>query len=75
MKYGIYAIKDQVTGLFGEPWLAVNTGAAVRRFNFCCENAKLIANDSMLYRLGEFDGETGEIVSKVEFMQSYVSEE
>lgn len=75
MNFGIYAIKDTVTGMFGEPFLAINIGAAVRRFEFVCNQAQMIAADSQLYKLGEFNNETAEIKAKVEFIQSYVKTE
>lgn len=75
MIFGIYAIKDQVTGMFGEPFLAINIGAAVRRFEYVCGQAQMIALDSQLYKLGEFNNETGEITAKVDFIQSYVKPE
>lgn len=75
MIFGIYAIKDQVTGLFGQPFLEQNKGAAVRRFEYVCSKAEMIAADSQLFFLGTFNQETGEIVYKQQFLQSYVERE
>ncbi len=75
MIFGIYAIKDQVTGLFGQPFLEQNKGAAVRRFEYVCSKAEMVAADSQLFLLGTFNQETGEIIYNQQFLQSYVQRE
>lgn len=75
MIFGIYAIKDQVTGLFGQPFLEVSKSAAIRRFDYVCSKAEMVASDSQLFLLGTFNQETGEIVYNQQFLQSFVQRE
>lgn len=70
MKYELYAIKDAITGLFGEPFTALNVGAATRRFAYVCEKGEMVANDLLLYRIGIYDTDLGEITPKLEFIQN-----
>ena len=65
--YGMYCIKDIVTGRFCQPLLFVNDGDAKRYF---LEIMKDCPNrgDYQLYRIGEYNTLSGETVSKVEFI-------
>lgn len=62
MNFGIYSIYDRVSGCYGEPYYSVNEGVAVRRFKYICDNADMVAPDCSLYKLGDFDNVTGDIV-------------
>ena len=67
MKYGIYAVKDQLVG-FMSPTLDKNDETAKRNFkssvNRMDHDGDYIVNDLALYCLGEFDVETGVITSR-----------
>ena len=65
--YGIYSIKDTVTGNFSDIIIMVNEEAAKRYFMGLCQESK-IKNDLQLYCLGSYNVETGEIESKVDFI-------
>lgn len=62
MKRPIYVIRDTVTG-FGSPFVDVNDASAKRNFSFAINNngdtMSFSPKDYDLYRLGEFDHETG----------------
>lgn len=66
MKYPVYAVRDIHTG-FMTPTVDQNDAAAIRNFRHgCMQNASLMNShpgDFSLCRIGEFDTETGEIVS------------
>lgn len=59
MKYLIFTIYDRVTGTYSAPFLSVNVGAAVRQFDYAMEHTQMVAQDSELYQLGEFNSDTG----------------
>lgn len=67
IKYAIYSIKDVVTGNFSDIQCFVNRDQAIRYFKGLCAESK-IKTDLQLFELGEYDIQTGEIVSKVEFI-------
>lgn len=67
IKYAIYSIKDVVTGNFSDIQAFVNRDQAIRYFKGLCAESK-IKTDLQLFELGEYDIQTGEIVSKVEFI-------
>lgn len=72
MKLGVYALKDVKVG-FWKPFTQPNDAVAQREF----DNLVNASNDSFivqnyedleLYKLGEFDDETGVLKSKVRYM-------
>lgn len=70
MTYGIYSVYDRVTGVYSEPFLAVNKQTAIRRFKFIMQNAKMIAQDCDLFFVGTFDSSNAVIDPKTEFIIS-----
>ena len=62
MIYNMYTIFDRVTTQYGEPFLAVSDETATRKFNYLMSNAPMVAGDCQLYKLGEFDNTTGDLV-------------
>ena len=72
MKYGIYSIKDTKIG-FMNPFYSHNDGTALRDFTNGANDAQKNAintnpEDKELWRLGEFDDQTGEIKSEVKYL-------
>lgn len=69
MKIKIYAVKDIVQGNYMQPFYMYNDEVAKRSFAQAINDEKAswnkIALDLQLYRLGEFNDETGDI--KVDF--------
>lgn len=63
MKKGIYAVFDQASKLFSNPWLAVRREQAIRDFTYAANDPETeickYSNDYALVCLGEFDDETG----------------
>lgn len=71
MKLNIYCIKDQVVGEFESPFYMKNHGTAIRACSDAINACKIAnARDKQLYVLGEFDTETGVIVSEPKFVQN-----
>lgn len=72
MKYGLYSIRDVKTG-FMTPVMEANDAAATRNFYHSVQNSEGIlftfAQDFTLYRIAEFDAETGQIVPLVPIVQ------
>lgn len=67
----IYAVKDTVIGKFMSPFYNQNDNTAKRSFEIAINSPGEIAKlykDLQLYRLGEFDEDTGEIKSDMEFL-------
>ena len=62
MKRPVYAIRDAATG-FGSPFVDVNDASARRNFAFAVNNngdtMSFAPKDYDLYKLGEFDHESG----------------
>lgn len=77
MTLKIYSILDKVTGIFGDPFCAINLAQAVRRFDYLMKNSPMVSKDCALYLLGEFDTVTGTIPSTTccEFIKNYDNEE
>ncbi len=72
MKLKIYSIKDTKIG-FMSPFYSHNDGVATRDFtNACNEQTKNACNtnpeDKELWRLGEFDDQTGVVTSDIKFI-------
>lgn len=56
----LYAIKDTVTGEYGNPMPFLNEASAKRYFiNNVCDENKKIAGDLQLFYLGSYDTELG----------------
>lgn len=73
MKLKLYAVKDTVTGEFGAPYLGKNDAEAIRGFEYGVNtpSQSIIythSKDMQLFRMGEYDVNTGEIISKIEFL-------
>lgn len=72
MTYGLYAIRDIKTG-FMTPVMEANDEAAQRNFYHSVQNSEGIlftfAQDFTLYRLAEFNAETGQIIPLVPIAQ------
>lgn len=73
MKLNIYDAKDTVTGEFLQPFYTNNDATAIRSWSESVkqnekENNFIGLKDLQLYRLGEFDTETGEIKPKVVYI-------
>lgn len=64
MKYPVYSIRDAKTG-FMTPTVDMNDVAAARNFEHAVMNSASLMNshpgDYALYRIGEFDSESGKI--------------
>lgn len=74
MKLNIYTVKDVVVGEMGNPFYLNNDEMAKRSFKQAINNdqSQLAINytDMQLYKLGELDTVTGEIISNVEFIMN-----
>ena len=74
MKLNIYSVKDVVVGEMGNPFYLNNDEMAKRSFKQAINNdqSQIAINytDMQLYKLGELDTVTGEIVSNVEFIMN-----
>ena len=65
MKKIMYAIKDTKAG-FLSPMIDSNDMTAARNFEYACKNNDVMAfcpSDFELYRLGEFDDESGKMIA------------
>lgn len=64
MKIGLYAMRDNLSG-FLAPFTEVNDQVAMRNFKFTMARENTVYNyqpsDFSLYKLGEFDTESGQI--------------
>lgn len=58
MKFGLYCIKDNVSGDFGNIIQLKNNDVAIRYFGLTCEKSP-IAKDLVLVKVAIFDSETG----------------
>lgn len=58
---GLYSIKDVVAEEFGPVFEAVNNGVAIRNFSNVLKETKY-PEDYELYKLGNYDESTGEII-------------
>lgn len=74
MKLNIYSVKDVVVGEMGNPFYLNNDEQAKRSFKQAINNdqSQIAINytDMQLYKLGELDTVTGEIVSNVNFIMN-----
>ncbi len=66
MKKQVLAVFDGVTGVYFQPFFAVNTAAGIRDFISACRNGEAQnASDLVLMHIGEFDDEGGWLHSSV----------
>lgn len=83
MKLYIYAVKDTIQGAFMNPFYLQNDNVAMRSFKNTIQSEtmnqiKMNAKDMQLFKLGEFEEETGKIESDVQFLvdgSHYIIEE
>lgn len=72
MIYGLYAMRDVKTG-FMTPVVEVNDDAAVRNFTHTIRQSEGILytfnQDFSLYRIGDFDSDTGRVAPLVPVIQ------
>lgn len=77
MEVFLYTIYDKCSGLYSEPFTSVNDDVAKRRFKQICVNSPTMAGDLQLYKLGEYNSSTGEILLayplKPEFLEGGVA--
>ncbi len=69
MKINYYAVKDELANRFLAPTLIKSDELALRQFRSQINNIELWKDnpsDFSLYRLGEWDDETGILVSSIE---------
>lgn len=66
MKYPVYSIRDVKAG-FGQPQLSLNEATMIRQFGYQINTAESILKyapaDYALYRIGEFDTDSGSFKS------------
>ncbi len=58
----LFAVYDSCSGIFGDPFVAVNDAAARRIFEIAVSNAdipKFVRDDAVLYCIGRYDNKTG----------------
>lgn len=64
MKFGIYVIRDSVTG-YMTPTFDMNDTSAMRNFRYAMSKSDSVMSanksDFSLYRIGSYDSESGEI--------------
>lgn len=61
MLMNVYSIFDKCSGIYSEPFCAINDDVAKRRFKQICLSSSVVAPDLQLYKLGEFESSTGEL--------------
>ena len=74
MRVGLYSYFDRKAHCYGAPFTAVNNEVAVRQFAGLIQDAgsRLAIYDTELYKVGEFDGDNGVVVSyQTEFICDY----
>lgn len=72
----IFCLKDNVVGKFINPYLMHNEAQARRELKIAVNENKELKNkagDIQLYKLGEFNEETGEIKSEVEYIETAIN--
>ena len=72
MIYKLYSIRDIKANSYSEPFTAPNDEVAVRKYAYLMSKSEMIADDTELYVVGEFDYERGLITDgKQEFLVNY----
>lgn len=74
MKFEIYSVKDIAGGQFSDLKCFINEPVAIRWFNGLCTESK-IASDLQLYKLGNYNVESGQIEPCCEFVKGGVDSE
>lgn len=74
----IFCLKDNVIGKFMNPYLMHNEEQAKRELKIAVnypdnKDLKNKAGDIQLYKLGEFNDNTGEIKSEVEYIETAIN--
>lgn len=62
MKYGVYSIRDSVSGLYNNPTFEQDDNVAMRSFKYAVNHNDFVsfnAHDVDLFKCGEFDNLTG----------------
>lgn len=70
-KVNMYSMYDRLSGMYGNPYVSYNDASAKRDFVAFCKlpQNQYLSGDMELYKLGEFDSDTGEAVTyKPEFI-------
>lgn len=71
----LYSIYDRCSGLFQDPFVAVNDPVAIRMFKTWCSSPELqsVSQDLDLFFVGSIDVHSGEVVgnSKPEFLYRF----
>lgn len=63
MKFGVYSMRDSVSGLYNTPTIEQSDIIALRSFKYAINKTDFLnfnAHDVDLFKLGEFDNSTGE---------------
>ena len=63
MIYKLYSIRDVKANSYSEPFSAPNDEVAVRKYAYLMSKSEMIADDTELYVVGQFDFEHGEMVT------------
>lgn len=63
MKQSMYCIRDNLAEIFNKPFTQVNDYTAIRAFTTAIESEPH-KDDYSLYKLGEYDDVSGEIIPK-----------
>lgn len=71
----VFTILDRCSGIFSEPFYAVNTDVAKRRFKQICLSSSVVAPDLQLYKIGLYDSSKGIIapLESLEFLEGGVA--
>lgn len=73
----LFCIYDKCSGIYSEPFCAVNEEVAKRRFKQICLGSSVVAPDLQLYKVGLFYSDCGEIIpldtGKPEFLEGGVA--
>lgn len=77
MIYGLYSIRDRVTGIYDSPFPSVNDNSAKRDFRMLIKNPKYNYQngDLELYKIGTLDSSSGELVSNDSGKPIYLDKE
>lgn len=63
MKFGVYSMRDAVSGLYNNPTFEQDDQIAIRSFRFAVNKNDFLsfnAHDVDLFKVGEFENTTGE---------------
>lgn len=64
MKFGVYSMRDSVSGLYNAPTFEQTDMIAIRSFKYAVNKNEFLefnAHDVDLFKIGEFDNETGSL--------------